>query len=72
MFLAFPYYKNLKIYQMDVKSTFLNGNLEEELYIEQPEGFQLSKDGDYVCKTKKSIYGLKKSPRAWYSRLDKH
>jgi hypothetical protein len=57
---------------MDVKSTFLNGNLEEEVYIEQPEGFQLSKDGDYVCKLKKSLYGLKQAPRAWYSRLDKH
>jgi hypothetical protein len=72
MFLAFPCYKNLKNYQMDVKSTFLNGNLEEEVYIEQPEGFQLSEDGDYVYKTKKPINGLKKSPRAWHSKLDKH
>jgi hypothetical protein len=72
MFLAFACYKNFKIYQMDVKSTFLNGNLEEEVYIEQPEGFQLSEDGDYVCKLKKSLYGLKQAPRAWYSRLDKH
>ena len=42
MFLAFTCFKNFKIYQMDVKSTFLNGNLEEEVYIEQPEGFILS------------------------------
>jgi hypothetical protein len=42
MFLAFACLKNFKIYQMDVKSTFLNGNLEEEVYIEQPEGFMLS------------------------------
>ena len=42
MFLAFSSYKKFKVYQMDVKSTFLNGNLEEEVYIEQPEGFQLS------------------------------
>ena len=59
-------------YQMDVKSAFLNGELEEEVYIEQPEGFQLSENIDYVCKLKKALYGLKQAPRAWYSRLDKY
>jgi hypothetical protein len=44
---------------MDVKSTFLDGNIEEEVYIEQPEGFILSKNKDYVCKLKKALYGLK-------------
>jgi hypothetical protein len=44
---------------MDVKSSFLNGELEEEVYIEQPEGFQLSENTDYVCKLKKALYGLK-------------
>jgi len=48
MFLAFPCNKNFKIYQMDVESTFLNGILEEEVYIEQHKGFKLSEDGDYV------------------------
>jgi hypothetical protein len=57
---------------MDVKSTFLNGELEEEVYIEHPEGFLLSKKEDYVCKLKKTLYGLKKAPRAWYSRLDRY
>lgn len=57
---------------MDVKSTFLNGNLEEEVYIEYPEGFQLSKNDDYVCKLRKSLYGLKKAPRPWYLRLDQY
>jgi hypothetical protein len=57
---------------MDVKSTFLNGEIEEEVYIEQPEGFQLSENADYVCKLKKALYGLKQAPRAWYSRLDKY
>jgi hypothetical protein len=57
---------------MDVRSSFLNGKLEEEVYIEQEEGFQLSKNADYVCKLKKSLYGLKKTPRAWYSTLDKY
>jgi hypothetical protein len=42
MFLAFACHKRFKVYQMDVKSTFLNGDLEEEVYVEQPEGFQLS------------------------------
>ena len=57
---------------MDVKSAFLNGELEEEVYIEQPEGFQLSENTDYVCKLKKALYGIKQAPRAWYSRLDKY
>ena len=49
---------------MDVKSTFLNGYLEEEVYTKQLEGFQLNNNGDYVCKLKKALYGLKQSPRA--------
>ena len=70
MFLAFSCYKNFIVYQMDVNFVFLNGKLEEEVYIEQPEGFLLSENRDYVCKLKKALYGLKKSPRAWFSRLD--
>jgi hypothetical protein len=57
---------------MDVKSSFLNGELEEEVYIEQPEGFLLSEKEDYVYKLKKYLYGLKKAPRAWYSRLERY
>jgi hypothetical protein len=57
---------------MDVKSAFLNGELEEEFYIKQPEGFQLSENADYVCKLKKALYGLKQAPRAWYSTLHKY
>jgi transposase InsO family protein len=72
LLLAYACSKNVKVYQMDVKSTFLNGELEEEVYIEQPEGFQLSENADYVCKLKKALYGLKQAPRAWYSRLDKY
>jgi hypothetical protein len=44
---------------MDVKSAFLNGELEEEVNIEQPKGFQLSENTDYVCKLNKALYGLK-------------
>jgi hypothetical protein len=50
----------------------MNGSLEEEFYIEQPEGFQLLENTDYMCKLKKALYGLKQDPRAWYSRLDKY
>jgi hypothetical protein len=57
---------------MDVKLAFLNGELEEEVYIEQPEGFQLSENAYSVGKLKKALYGLKQAPRAWYSRLDKY
>jgi hypothetical protein len=64
--------KNIKVYQMDVKSSFLNGELEEEVYIKQPKGFQLSENAYYVRKLKKELYGLKHAPRAWYSRLDKY
>jgi hypothetical protein len=72
LLLAYACSKNVKVYQMDVKSTFLNGELEEEVYIEQTEGFQLSENTDYVCKLKKALYGLKQARRAWYSRLDKY
>ena len=57
---------------MDVKSAFLNGDLEEEVYIEQLEGFILGNDAKLVCKFKKALYGLKQAPRAWYYRPDKY
>ncbi len=54
---------------MDVKIAFLNGDLEEEIYMEQPEGF--THEGEHlVCKLHKSLYGLKQSPRAWNQKLD--
>ena len=55
---------------MDVKSAILNGDLKEEVYMEQPEGFCLAKGKDFVCKLKKALYGLKQAPRAWYANLD--
>ena len=57
---------------MDVKSTFLNGELEEEVYIKQLEGFPLTDDKDIVCKLNKALYGLKQAPKTWYARLDKN
>ena len=70
MFLSLAMHLKFKVYQMDVKSAFLNGNLEEEVYIEQPDGFLLGEDPNVVCRLKKALYGLKQAPRAWYSRLD--
>jgi hypothetical protein len=72
LLLAYPCSKIIKMYQMDVESYFMNGELEEEVYIEQPEVFQLSENTDYVCKLKKAFYGIKEAPRAWYSRLHKY
>ena len=71
MFLSYSCHKNFKVYQMDVKSTFLNGDLEEEVYMEKPEGFSLTYNPNYVYKMKKDIYGMKQAPQAWYYRLDK-
>jgi hypothetical protein len=62
MFLAYSCHKNFKVYQMDVKSAFLNGDLEEEVYMEQPEVFSLTDNPNYVCKMKKASYGLKQAP----------
>ena len=56
--------------QMDVKTTFLIGVISEELYIEQPQGFEIEDRVTHVCKLKKALYGLKQDPRAWYGRID--
>ena len=63
--------KGLKLHQMDVKTAFLNGELTEEIYLKQPEGFIEKGYEDYVCKLKRSIYGLKQSARCWNVELDK-
>ena len=55
---------------MDVKTAFLHGDLEEDIYMLQPEGFIETGKGNLVCRLKKSLYGLKQSPRQWYKRFD--
>ncbi|KAG8481139.1 hypothetical protein CXB51_025904 [Gossypium anomalum] len=59
---------DLELEQLDVKTAFLHGELEEDIYMQQPEGFTVSEKEDYVCLLKKSLYGLKQSPRQWYKR----
>eukprot|EP00253_Pinus_taeda_P022423 PITA_22423 len=61
-----------KVYQMDVKLAFLNGVLMEEVYIEQPPGYEKKGQEHKVCRLKKALYGLKHAPRAWYSRIDSY
>ena len=62
---------DLKLHQVDVATAFLNGTLEEEVFMRQPEGFEVKGKEHLVCRLKKSIYGLKQSPRCWNTTLDK-
>ena len=59
-----------KLHQMDIKTYFLNGVIEEEVYIEQPPVFETCDKNTHVCKLKKALYGLKKAPNALYGRID--
>jgi hypothetical protein len=59
-----------KLHHMDVKTTFLNGNIEQVVFVEQLDGFALHKKGTHVCKLRKALYGLKQAPRVWYDRID--
>nr|GEX17385.1 hypothetical protein [Tanacetum cinerariifolium] len=69
IFLAFTAHKNMVIYQIDVKTVFLNGNLWEEVYVSQPDRFMDPDNPNHVYKLKKALYGLKQAPRAWYDML---
>ena len=70
--LALAAQKGWKVFQLDVKSAFLNGYLQEEIYVDQPEGFEVKGKEDKVYLLKKALYGLKQAPRAWYSRIDEY
>jgi hypothetical protein len=67
--LAYACAHNIKLYQMDVKSEFLNGYINELVYVEPPLGFEDDKKPNHVYKLKKALYGLKQAPKAWYERL---
>ena len=68
--LAIAAFHDYEIWQMDVKTAFLNGFLEEELYMMQPEGFVDPKGADKVCKLQRSIYGLVQASQSWNKRFD--
>ena len=70
MILALVADRNMELEQLDVKVTFLHGELEETVYMQQPEGFV--KDKNKVCLLRKSLYGLKQSPRQWYECFDEY
>jgi hypothetical protein len=59
-----------KLHQMDVKTTFLNGIIKEEVYIEQPQGFEVEDRKTHICRLKKALNRLKQAPRAWYGKID--
>ncbi|GJW68152.1 putative ribonuclease H-like domain-containing protein, partial [Tanacetum coccineum] len=69
LFLAFASYMGFLVYQMDVKSAFLYGEIEEEVYVTQPKGFVDPQNPKLVYKVVKALYGLHQAPRAWYARL---
>ena len=69
MLIAIAAMRNLEVHQMDVKTAFLNGDLNEEIYIKQPEGFVVPGLEHKVCKLVKSIYGLKQAPRRLASKI---
>ncbi|KAJ7958815.1 Retrovirus-related Pol polyprotein from transposon TNT 1-94 [Quillaja saponaria] len=72
LLISFAAHKHWKIYQLDVKSAFLHGFLEEEVYVDQPEGYVIEGQEDKVLKLKKALYGLKQAPRAWNNQIDKY
>ncbi|XP_076901612.1 uncharacterized protein LOC143556071 [Bidens hawaiensis] len=70
VFLAVAAHKGWFVHQLDVKSAFLNGELSEEIYVEQPEGYVSETSPEKVYRLRKALYGLKQAPRAWYSKID--
>jgi hypothetical protein len=63
--------EDLHLEQLDVKTTFLHGDLEEEIYMQQPQGYEVKGKENLVCRLKKSLYGLKQAPRQWYLKFDR-
>lgn len=72
MIVALAVQRSWKIYQLDVKSAFLHGELGEDIYVEQPKGYEKKGSEHMVYKLHKALYGLKQAPRAWFSRIETH
>lgn len=70
LLLAIVVHTGWKAYHFDVKSAFLNGEILEEVFVNQPEGYAVKGYEQLVCKLNKALYGLKQAPRAWYSKID--
>ena len=70
MLIAIAALNNMEIHQMDIKTTFLNGELDEEVYMDQPEGFVVKGQEHKVFKLVKSFYGLKQTPKQWHEKFD--
>ena len=68
--LAIAAYHDYEIWQMDVKTAFLNGNLIEDVYMTQPDGFVIQEHANKICKLQRAIYGLKQASRSWNQRFD--
>jgi hypothetical protein len=71
LLLAYSSLNDIKLYQMEVKSDFLNGEINELVYVEQPPGFKDSRNPNHVYRLKKALYGLKQASRTWYERLSR-
>ncbi|GKE99868.1 retrovirus-related pol polyprotein from transposon TNT 1-94, partial [Tanacetum coccineum] len=69
IFLTYAAHMNMVVYQMDVKTAFMNGNLQEEVYVSQPDGFMDKDNPNHAYKLKKALYGLKQASCAWYDML---
>ena len=71
LFLAMAAIHQWPLDQLDIKNAFLHGDLEEEIYMEQPPGFVAQGETGLVCKLHRSLYGLKQSPRAWFGKFSR-
>ena len=68
--IALPAKPDLKLHQLNITTTFLNGELNEDIYMKQPEGFEVKGKDHLICKLNRSLYGLKQSPRCWNEALN--
>lgn len=72
MILATAARKDQTVHQLDVKSAFLHGEISEDVYVQQPKGYEVKGSENLVCKLHKALYGFKRASRAWFSRIEGH